>query len=83
MMTNDEINRFRKMINDWFDGVTDNGNTGSPLFWDIYLISEEINKELRESYLNHQITNSDVDRIKALFNERMDEVIDIRIKEGV
>ena len=82
-MTNDEINRFRKMINDWFDGVTDNGNTGSPLFWDICLISEEINKELRESYLTHQITNSDVDRIKALFNERMDEVIDIHIKEGV
>lgn len=49
-MTEEEVNRLTRRILDEFDAVTDNGNNGSALFWDIHIIADLIFSELRKSH---------------------------------
>lgn len=80
-MTTPETTRINKIITDGFDEVISNDNYGYYLFWDIYLLTEKITKELNRSYKSKNVTKSEIEEIKAFFNAHMDEVIDIHIKE--
>lgn len=81
-MTAEETQKIIKKIEDGFEDIRDNDNHGYYLFWDIFQLSEEINKELRQSYLTKEITKDEVNGVKVFFNAHMDEVIDIHIREN-
>ena len=81
-MTAEETQKIIKKIETGFEDIRDNDNHGYYLFWDISQLSEEINKELRQSYLTKKINKNEVNGIKVFFNAHMDEIIDIHIKEN-
>lgn len=81
-MTAEETQKIIIKIEDGFEDIRGNDNHGYYLFWDISQLSEEINKELRKSYLTKEITKDEVNEVKVFFNAHMDEVIDIHIREN-
>lgn len=81
-MTEEEVNRLTERISDEFDAVTDNGNNGSALFWDIHIIADLIFSELRQSYTANRLTRAEFDGLKEFFNTHMEKVANIHLKEG-